>query len=239
MNGLILHDKFKGTHLVTFETLQALPAPATRGRWHRPIRHAEVVEVLRSELVAAQLAIREEEFGLSKDGGKLFGIIKFQGGQDFSGALGFRSSTDSTIAIRGVAGVAVLVCDNMALSGDEFVFRHKSTIRIELRSIVRDGVAKYQEHARQIDRSIEQLQERSLSDRDASEEIVKMLRKGGIPTNVIAAGTRNYFEPRPEWTDVAPRTAWGLHNAFTRAINEMPLRPQMRASQEIGKALGL
>jgi hypothetical protein len=40
-------------------------------------------------------------------------------------------------------------------------------------------------------------------------------------------------------TDVAPRTVWGLHNAFTRAIRQMAPAPAFQATTRLGKFFGL
>ncbi len=39
--------------------------------------------------------------------------------------------------------------------------------------------------------------------------------------------------------DCQPRTAWGLHNAFTWAIREMALAPAFAATTKLGRFFGL
>jgi hypothetical protein len=51
--------------------------------------------------------------------------------------------------------------------------------------------------------------------------------------------TQTYFHPRPEMTDVEPRTAWGLMNAMTRAVKQMAPAPAFSATTRLGKFFGL
>jgi len=52
--------------------------------------------------------------------------------------------------------------------------------------------------------------------------------------------TAAYFTPHPElMADCQPRTAWGLHNAFTRAIREMAPAPAFAATTKLGRFFGL
>ena len=51
--------------------------------------------------------------------------------------------------------------------------------------------------------------------------------------------SRFYFHPTTDQPDCQPRTEWGLHNAFTRAMRDLtPLR-QFGATQGLGRAFGL
>jgi hypothetical protein len=50
----------------------------------------------------------------------------------------------------------------------------------------------------------------------------------------------NYFEAEQrEYLDCAPRTRFGLHNAFTRAIKQLAPAPAFEANLGLGSLFGL
>jgi hypothetical protein len=55
--------------------------------------------------------------------------------RDYAMALGIRGSNDRSMAIQATAGARVLVCDNLAFSGDSgtIVLRKKHTPRLDRR----------------------------------------------------------------------------------------------------------
>jgi hypothetical protein len=53
-------------------------------------------------------------------------------------------------------------------------------------------------------------------------------------------GAGNYFEAEQrEYLDCAPRTRFGLHNAFTRAIKQLAPAPAFEANLGLGSLFGL
>ena len=60
-----------------------------------------------------------------------------------------------------------------------------------------------------------------------------------VPIRLFDDVSRSYFHPSHDQPDCQPRTEWGLHNAFTRAMRDLtPLR-QFGATQGLGRAFGL
>jgi hypothetical protein len=60
-----------------------------------------------------------------------------------------------------------------------------------------------------------------------------------VPVRLFHDVSRFYFHPTDDQPDCQPRTQWGLHNAFTRAMRDLtPLR-QFGATQGLGRAFGL
>jgi hypothetical protein len=86
---------------------------------HRPVPHHEVINALVETLSLRHIAPVREEYAVSKDGMKMFGIVELE--TTFHGcrfALGIRNAHDKSMRLALTVGYRVLVCDNMAFSGD-------------------------------------------------------------------------------------------------------------------------
>jgi hypothetical protein len=60
-----------------------------------------------------------------------------------------------------------------------------------------------------------------------------------LPLRLFKEVSQTYFHPQEDWTDVQPRTAWSLSNAFTRAIRELEPAPAFKATTAVGRMFGL
>src|SRR5215471_2772356 len=72
-----------------------------------------------SVLIASTAKLTRQELAVSKDGMKMFGVVDLDTGMPgcrFS--IGIRNSHDRSMRLAAVVGVRVLVCENMAFSGD-------------------------------------------------------------------------------------------------------------------------
>ena len=82
--------------------------------------HAEVVEALIETLGFRHIGVVKDEYAVSKDGMKLFGVLDLDTGMHgcrFS--IGIRNSHDKSMRLAMTVGYRVFVCENMAFH-DEF-----------------------------------------------------------------------------------------------------------------------
>lgn len=237
------NDKF-GSKLCQRGDLLALPEPIARGSRHKPIPLSMLVDRLSQEIDARGYVITREQLALCRDGQALFGVMDLvrvtdqvlmdRGERGMS--FGFRASTNSSLALKGVAGTRVFVCDNLALSGSMIAFQHKSTTRLDFNHMVSAGFAKFQDQTAQLDVQIEELQITQLTDGTAKQQIFDIFNSGVCPVRLFGDVAQFYFRPTDAQTDCQPRTAWGLHNAFTRAMKDLPPLSLFSASMRLGKA---
>ena len=78
-----------------------------------------MINALVDTLSLRHIAPVREEYAVSKDGMKMFGIMELE--TTFQGcrfALGIRNAHDKSMRLAMTVGYRVLVCDNMAFSGD-------------------------------------------------------------------------------------------------------------------------
>lgn len=239
MNGTLL---YANTSLVTREQLKSLAPPPATATW-RPIAHYDLVQTIDRQLAVREITIAREQFALQRDGQRLFGILELMvpdlvSGQEFRFALGIRNSNDKSEAMTIVAGARVLVCDNLMLSGDLIALQRKHTAKFNLSADISIAVDRYREHLTTFNGQIDELKTSPLTDIGAKLMIFEAFDEQILPVRFFPAVARTYFAGT-DFPDVAPRTKWGLHNAFTRAIHQMAPAPAFSATTKLGRLFGL
>jgi hypothetical protein len=241
------HNPKFNSKLTTLDALRQLPEPQPLGVRHHPVPHAVLVHALLSEVERRGYTTQRTQLALGANGAALFGILDLtptQAGllvpdQERILSLGFRNATDQSLAIQGVAGAHVMVCDNLALSGQTFAFKRKNTTGLDLGDAIATGFDRFLQHARTLELQIERLAGTTLLDGPAKQIIFDVFHAHIIPVRLFNDVSRFYFHPTDDQPDCQPRTQWGLHNAFTRAMRDLtPLR-QFGATQGLGRAFGL
>lgn len=246
---LCVHSaRFNAQH-VTFDALKALPAPAVLGPHHKPVPHFELIEGFRTEAAVRNLTITREQFALGAKDAALFGVMDLApvGQTDLVPAetgpaglsLGFRSANDLSLAIRAVAGARVFVCDNLALSGEMFAISRKHTVGLDLTMAIRIGFDKFLGQSGHLTAQIDSLNNVILTDTQAKVTIWEMFSRAILPVRLFAVVNAFYFEQTDERPDCLPRTAWGLHNATTRAIKDLKPVPAFQRTVAVGRFFGL
>src|ERR1039458_3358634 len=107
-----------GDHKLNREELALVPAPHSTAT-HQVIPHHEVVDALVETLGFRHIGVHKEEYAVSKDGMKMFGVLDLD--TTFEGcrfSLAVRNSHDKSMRLSMVVGYRVFCCDNGAFSGD-------------------------------------------------------------------------------------------------------------------------
>ncbi len=103
---------------ITREELKVIPTPAG-STTHQPLPHFEIVGALVETLSFRQISVVREEYAVSGDGMKMFGVLDLE--TTFDGcrfSIGVRNSNDKSMRLALTVGYRVFVCDNMAFQGD-------------------------------------------------------------------------------------------------------------------------
>src|SRR5206468_4501691 len=111
----------------------------------RPVPHAELVEVLVETLGFRHIGVVSEEYAVSRDGMKMFGVIDLDTGMHgcrFS--IGVRNAHDKSMRLGLTVGYRVFVCENMAFSGDFEPVCAKHTKHFRLQESLSFGVDQMQ-----------------------------------------------------------------------------------------------
>ena len=237
MQGLML-DKH-GSQRVTLDALRTIPTPQPLGARHQPIPHHELVDALIDGITGRGWTVKGTDLGISVHGAQLFGTLDLRRATDtdtdMGTMLGFRSSTNSSMSIRGVAGKRVWVCSNMCMSGSTFVMQRKSTPRLNLPELISDGLDKFLVQSEALTEGIDRLKNTTITDLQAKARIYDLFHDSGLPSRMLQPLARFYFHPTEDQSDCHPRTLWGLNNASTRTLAALKPAAQFSAAQAIGR----
>ncbi|HZL68014.1 MAG TPA: hypothetical protein VFC29_11875 [Candidatus Limnocylindrales bacterium] len=106
-----------GTKL-TREELARVATPVGTAT-HKPIPHIAVVEKLIEALGFRQIGVVREEYAVSSDGMRMFGVMDLSSGFDGCRfAIGLRNSHDKSFRLSCTVGLRVFVCENLAFHGE-------------------------------------------------------------------------------------------------------------------------
>src|SRR5712672_348260 len=156
-----------GSSKITREELKVIPTPAGSAT-HQPLSHFEIVGVLVETLSFRQISVVRDEYAVSGDGMKMFGVLDLE--TTFDGcrfSIGVRNSNDKSMRLAMTVGYRVFVCDNMAFQGDFSPVLAKHTKNFSLIDAVSVGVDRMQRNFEPMSRQIEIWKESRIADETA------------------------------------------------------------------------
>ena len=227
-----------GARKVTRDELMAIPMPEST-RTHQPLSHFEIVEVLEEALSFRHLSVVRDEYAVSADGMKMFGVMDLDSEFDegrFS--IGLRNANDKSMRLALTAGYRVVVCDNMAFSGDFTPLLHKHTAKFHLKDAIAIAVDRIHRGLGTLANQIKEMRSFGLTDNDARLMIYgAFMEKAikGVPRHMMPLVHGNYFDPVKE--DFRPRNLWSLSNAFTSAFKSLAPLKQFEATAKLAAYL--
>jgi hypothetical protein len=225
------------TGKLTREQLALVATPAGTAT-HRPVPHADVVTALVDTLALRHIAPVREEYAVSKDGTKMFGIVEIE--TTFQGcrfAIGIRNAHDKSMRLAMTVGYRVLVCDNMAFSGDFTPVLAKHSKHFNLIHSLEIGVSEMQRNFEPMTHQVNRWRESQLTDVTAKLIIYQAFIEAEIDLPKHLAGPVHKLYFNPEHEEFAPRTMWSLSNAFTSALKQLDPVPQYRATAKLAPFL--
>lgn len=225
------------TGTLTRQELALVPTPAGT-ETHRPIPHADLIAALVETLGFRHIAVQREEFAVSSDGMRMFGLLELQSG--FTGcrfAIGIRNAHDKSMRLALTVGYRVLVCDNMAFHGDFQPLLAKHSKHFRLQDALSIGVDQMQRNFQPMVQSVELWRTSQITAVTAKLVIYEAFIEGqlDVPRHLAKHTHDLYFNPPYE--EFAPGTVWSLSNAFTSAFKELDPIPQYRATAKLGPFL--
>lgn len=232
MEGLMVHA---GAEKLTREQIGEILPPEGTATF-KPIKHADLVDEVHEALARRQLAIVKDEYAVSEDGMRLFGVLDLAvSGSDFRFSLGIRNANDKSMRFGMVSGIRVFVCDNMAFTGEFFAIQAKHTKHLDIMDSIALGLERIQRNFKPITEQIDRWKQNQLTD-DRAKAIIYDAFLGkelDCPQHVAKFVGQYYFEPK--YPEFEPRTAWSLNNAFTSAFKVLEPLNQFRATASLGE----
>jgi Domain of unknown function (DUF932) len=214
--------------------LAQIPIP-TETSTHKPVPHHNIVEALVETLSFRHIGVVQEEYAVSSDGMKMFGVLDLETqmeGCRFS--IGIRNSHDKSIRLGLTAGLRVFVCSNMAFSGDFTPVLAKHTKSFNLIDTLSVGVDRIQRNFEPLQRQVDTWRNTQITDEAAKLIFYRAFVDGQLeaPRSLLPEVHRLYFEP--QYPEFSARTMWSLSNAFTSAFKKLDPIPQFKATAKLG-----
>ena len=225
------------TGVITREELARIVPPVGTAT-HRPVPHIELVNALVASLKFRHIAPVREEYAVSTDGMRMFGVLDLETG--FAGcrfSIGLRNANDKSMRLALTVGYRVFVCDNMAFVGDFTPVLHKHTKNFDLVDSLSVGVDRIQRNFEPLVKQVETWQGRQITNDFARLVIYEAFVEGKLdaPRHLDRTVHARYMDPQFE--EFAPRTMWSLSNAFTTSFKEADPIPRFRATAALGPFL--
>ena len=228
-----------GTSRMSREELKTIPTPEASATY-QPVPHHEIVEALIESLSFRHILVVQDEYAVSCDGMKMFGVLNLE--TTFEGcrfSIGIRNANDKSMRLGLTVGYRVLVCDNMAFSGDFTPVLAKHTKRLSLVDVLSVGVDRIQRNFEPIKKQVQAWKASRITDELAKLIIYRAFveEELDVPKHLARRVHEQYFNPSFE--EFAPRTMWSLSNAFTSAFKSLDPIPQFKATAKLGPFLEL
>lgn len=224
------------TTLINREALRALPIPEATDTF-KPIPHYELVENILKSLSYRRLSVVREEYAVSPDGMKLFGLIELDveyGGVRF--AIGLRNANDKSMRVGLVAGYRVTVCENKMLTGDFQPMLAKHSKNFNLLDGLSVAVDRIQRNIGEVSDQIGRKKVTLLSEDNARSLIYQGFLEQKFPISLLRSVHREYFI-KPSFEEFVGRNLWALENAFTTVFKKLKPVQQFEAAAKLGKFL--
>ena len=208
--GLMIDSNAK---FVGRDAIARVPTPAATASW-KPVPHVEVIDAVTDMIQARHWRILDEQYGLARDGQKMFGVIRINrsSSTEWSRCIGIRNSHDQSFAVGLTAGISVTVCSNLAFGGS-MVLKRRHTSRIELNGLIVEAIDSLEMEFLTLENIAEDLKTGSLGDDEARAVIVRAAEAQAINSSDILPVWKEFKDPRHE--EFAEPTRWSLLNAFT------------------------
>lgn len=212
----------RGKHrLVTPTELYAIETPP-RTNSHVPIAHTQLLEACEELSTQYGLKIQGATHAVSNNGQKYFGVLDIANSNancpgdtpDFQLAIGLRNSHDKSLSVGLCIGSRVMVCSNLAFSGDIQLFRkHTSYVERDLRPRMEEALGRVSKiHARQI-KQFACYKAEMLNDLQARHLLVECVKRGVIGSGDVLSVLAQW--EAPTYAEFDRPNLWRFFNAVT------------------------
>jgi hypothetical protein len=194
-----------GSSKITREELKLIPTPEASAT-HQPIPHNQIVEALVEGLNFRHISAIREEYAVSNDGMKMFGVLDLE--TTFDGcrfSVGIRNANDKSMRLALTVGYRVLVCDNMAFSGDFTPMLAKRTQHLSLVDVLSVGIDWNQRNFEPMKKQVEAWKATRIPDEAAKLVIYRAFVEGELDVLKHLARRVHDLHFNPQIEEIAPK----------------------------------
>ncbi len=233
--SLLLH---RGAEIATLDQLANIPLPKET-KSYKPVGHAELASMLANMAtnLLPEFNLERSQFGLARDGAKMFGVHTFKNGDSALGlSIGFRNSYDRSLSVGIAVGASVFVCDNLMLTGDLTVLRkHTSNVHVDIDGLALSAIYRSRSAFSQIKADAEVMKQIPMSDDEAYRMLGLVYGRGIITPRQIPVVKNEWLKPSHDAFE--PRNLWSFYNAVTESLKTSPPQSIMERHLAIHKQL--
>ena len=229
--NLVLH---RGARIVERDELDTVDPPPATATWY-PLKHAAVLDRVKTTLDSAGFSVTREAFALTADNHRFFGTLdlrsEISGGVTLS--VGVRNSTDKSLPIGLVAGTRVFVCDNLAFASEIVVVRkHTRFGERRFSDAIARAVSTLRQYQGTEGQRIEWMQQAEVGEDQANSLILQAYEKDIVGSRLLPSVIRHWRDPIHD--EFRPRNVWSLFNAFTEVLKpRQRMQPSAAAHETI------
>lgn len=213
------------------EGLRFVPTPEAMGRFHKPYSFSDYIDNVEESLDRSGLEIVQQEYEVTPDKMSLFGALEVRpqalegelipAGSDYRLLVGVRGSHNQRIPRGLVLGSQVMVCSNLAFSGNIGSFASKQTTYLSRRlpGLISQVVQKIPELAIAQDAKFSAYKDYEFTNPRAGDAaLVEIFRQGGLSAAQLGKAVREYDSPAYKEHAEFGNSAWLVFNAVTEAL---------------------
>jgi hypothetical protein len=205
---------------VSLDQVAAVPVPEHTRSW-RPVPYMDAVGFLKETVESLPFTLKNEEYGLSKDGNQMFGLLTLDAGDASQGlAIGMRQSYNQSLALGIAVGAQVFVCDNLCFSGSAFKLIRKNTVNVwvDFKSLVCHQVQSSQVHFEMVQAEMLEMQALPVGQDRGYEILGRAVGEKVLTPTQATVAFGDWREAR--YPEFAPRNMWSLYNCFTEGLKK-------------------
>jgi hypothetical protein len=222
-----------GSNEIDYSQLASLSTPQGMTNTHYPIHHKTFTDLVINKVTSLQYTINEARYGID-DHGDMFGYLKLEKNAErngtFNHVIGLRNSHCQRFSAALAAGSSVMVCDNLAFSGDiEVGHKHTKNIMDKLPGRIDIMMQEIQDNWQSQAKRYDAYAATELSQSGYGELLWNAIDQGALSGSKAQKVINEYAAPRHE--DFEDRNAWSLFNAFTEILKESPTMLRQRSIQ--------
>jgi hypothetical protein len=215
-----------------------LPTPARQGPQHRPVPFGEFVEMVDHSLGMAGVQIMQEEFAVTKDHQRMFGMMEiapkalegeYIPANDWRLTLGLRGAHDMSIA-RGITiGTQVMVCSNLCFHAylGTYTTRQTTFIMDRLPGLVNLAIEQVPEMMEQQKEKFDAYKAFEMNRWQGDARLAEIYRRGGLSGAQLGKAVTEWGNPSHAEHMEYGHSAWRLLNACTEAVKPTGERVNM------------
>lgn len=236
---------------LTREELAEKPIPKPMSETHKVIPHLEFIQGVEAAFCGNDYEVSGDSIVVNESGNLLFATLELRplkeelrSSREYGLTVGLRSSYNQRLPLGVVAGYRVVVCSNMAFSGDFSPIFRKHTKNAEVSEVAASAVGAWLKQSTQLNSQVQLLKDKLVPDREAEKFLYDFFVVQKLaPLRLLPEIHRSYFdgeyETVPQREAFRKRNLWSLSNAVTYAFRGLKEFPKVEATAALARTLAL